>query len=88
MIRLNRTYGNLMVDMAATNQKLDARRIRLLQGVLPELTVSEAQNALNAAKGWVKLAALMAKGDSELMARERLELYRGSLREALASIGQ
>ena len=34
MIRLNRTYGNLMVDMAAVNRKLDGRRIRLLQGSL------------------------------------------------------
>ena len=30
MIRLNRTYGNLMVDMAAVNNKLEKRRIRCL----------------------------------------------------------
>ena len=40
MIRLNRTYGNLMVDMAAVNSKLDKRRVRLLQGVLPHVSDS------------------------------------------------
>ena len=86
MIRLNRTYGNLMVDMAATNQKLDARRIRLLQGVLPDLAFQEAQEALEEANGWVKLAVLIAKGDTASAGKKRLDLFGGSLREALASI--
>jgi len=86
MIRLNRTYGNLMVDMAAVNNKLDGRRIRLLRGVLPEIKDDQAIDALQAAKGWVKLAALLALGDSESSARERLETHRGSLRAAMQSL--
>lgn len=83
MIRLNRTYGNLMVDMAAVNRKLDQRRIRLLQGVLPELDDNAAALAVKAADGWVKLAALVALGDSAERGRQRLQEHDGSLRAAM-----
>jgi N-acetylmuramic acid 6-phosphate etherase len=83
MIRLNRTYGNLMVDMAAVNSKLDQRRIRLLQGVLPQLSEDDAASALNRADGWVKLAALIASGDSPGQAKKRLTRHAGSLRASL-----
>lgn len=86
MIRMNRTYGNLMVDMGAVNVKLEQRRIRLLQGVLPDLTSQQASHCLTLADGWVKLAALIAKGDSEARGRERLEQHRGSLRSALEAV--
>jgi N-acetylmuramic acid 6-phosphate etherase len=86
MIRLNRTFGNLMVDMAAVNRKLDGRRIRLLQGVLPEVDDCDAQTALDAADGWVKLAVLIALGDSAGDARKRLDQYKGSLRLAMAAM--
>ena len=88
MIRLNRTYGNLMVDMAAANAKLDGRRVRLLRGVLPELGEAAAAEALAAAGGWVKLAALIALGDSPEAALARLASRRGSLREAMATLGR
>jgi len=84
MIRLNRTYGNLMVDMAAVNTKLDSRRIRLLQGVLPQVTDRDAQTAIDAANGWVKLAVLIALGDSAADAQRRLDQHQGSLRLAMA----
>lgn len=83
MIRLNRTYGNLMVDMAAVNSKLDQRRIRLLQGVLPEVDDDSAAAAVKEAGGWVKLAALIALGDSAQSGRERLQAHAGSLRAAM-----
>lgn len=86
MIRLNRTYGNLMVDMVAVNNKLDERRIRLLQGVLPELDDAAAATAIKAANGWVKLAALMAKGQDANSGKRLLEQHQGSLRESLASL--
>lgn len=88
MIRLNRTYGNLMVDMAAVNKKLDKRRVKLLQGVLPHLNDSDAQNAIDASGGWVKLAALVASGDDVEQARARLDVFQGSLRNALDAIDQ
>ena len=87
MIRLNRTFGNLMVDMAAVNSKLDGRRIRLLQGVLPEVNDRDAQTAIDSASGWVKLAVLIALGDSVYDARKRLDQYQGSLRLAMAAMG-
>jgi len=86
MIRLNRTYGNLMVDMGAVNNKLDTRRVKLLQGVLPNLNDAQAQRAIDDAKGWVKLAALLASGDSEISARKRLRSCQGSLRQALGGL--
>jgi len=86
MVRLNRTYGNLMVDMAAVNRKLDQRRIRLLQGVLPQLDDDAAALAVAAADGWVKLAALIALGDSAEQGRERLQEHDGSLRSAMQAV--
>lgn len=86
MIRLNRTYGNLMVDMAATNIKLEMRRISMLQSILPELQDTEAQQALKAAGGWVKLAALVALGDTVDQAHARLQEHAGSLRQCLAEL--
>ena len=84
MIRLNRTYGNLMVDMAAVNAKLDGRRLRMLCTVLPELDESDARAALEAAGGWVKLAAVIAAtGDDAAAGRRRLERCGGALREVL-----
>ena len=86
MVRLNRTHGNLMVDMAAVNAKLDGRRLRLLRGVLPTIDDKAARAALDAAGGWVKLAALIARGDGTEDARRRLEVHDGSLRAALAAL--
>jgi len=83
MIRLNRTYGNLMVDMAAVNEKLNIRRVKLLQGVLPELDDDRAKQALDMAGGWVKLAALVALGDSVQAGKARLQENDGSLRRAM-----
>ncbi len=88
MIRLNRTYGNLMVDMAAVNKKLDKRRVKLLQGVLPLVSDNDAKNAIDASGGWVKLAALVASGDDVEQARARLDVFHGSLRNALDAIDQ
>ena len=83
MIRLNRTHGNLMVDMAATNIKLEDRRIKMMQTVLPELSETDARKALDAANGWVKLAVLIAKGLSRNSGETLLAEQNGSLREAL-----
>lgn len=85
MVRLNRTYGSLMVDMAAVNTKLDTRRVHMLQDILPELDDQAAREALAAADGWVKLAALLAVGHDTPAARALLDDHDGSLRAALAS---
>ncbi len=86
MVRLNRTYGNLMVDMAASNTKLDVRRIAMLQTILPNLTAAHAERALAGANGHVKQAALIAKGLSVREAEQLLHANDGSLRAALESL--
>ena len=86
MVRLNRTYGNLMVDMAASNTKLDVRRIVMLQTILPNLAVPHAERALADANGHVKQAVLIAKGLSVKEAVQLLDTNEGSLRAALDSL--
>lgn len=86
MIRLNRTYGNLMVDMAASNDKLDDRRLRMVQSVLPNIDKNLAAQALIDADGWVKLAVLIALGQNKQSALALLEHSSGNLRNAIAQI--
>ncbi len=88
MIRLNRTYGNLMVDMAARNNKLDVRRVAMLQAILPSLQRLDAEAALSQAGGHVKVAALVASGLSLESARLALHKTGGSLRAALETVNQ
>jgi len=85
MVKLNRTYGNLMVDMAATNSKLDGRRLSMVRHICPHATTEDSRTALKAADGNVKRAVLVLKGlDSEAADALLLETG-GSLREALVS---
>lgn len=88
MVRLNRCYGNLMVDMAARNTKLDERRRRMVKAILPDADDENIDKALASAQGWVKLAVLLVYGDSEEAALARLERHAGSLRAALAERGE
>ena len=88
MVRLNRTWGNLMVDMAARNAKLDARRAAMLGEIVPEADADRARRALAEAEGSVKVAALIASGDTLDGAVRRLDRHGGSLRLALAEIGR
>lgn len=83
MIRLNRTYGNLMVDMAAINTKLDDRRLRMLNTLVPGVDAATAKDALVQANGWVKLAALICLGLDHANATQLLNDCNGSLRAAL-----
>lgn len=83
MIRLGRTFGNLMVDVSATNEKLRARArrvVRLATGAPDE----EVEAALAAADGGAKVAILsiLAGVDAET-ARARLAETGGHVRRAL-----
>jgi N-acetylmuramic acid 6-phosphate etherase len=83
MVRLNKVYGNLMVDVQATNKKLVARAMRLTQ--LVTLAEEERVQAALEACGWhVKTAIVMLKksiGAAE--AKALLESVSGSVRAAL-----
>ncbi len=79
MIRLGKTWGDLMVDLRATNAKLRDRAVRILYQQT-DLSRDEAQNVLAAADNRVKIALVMArlKIDAEAAA-DRLEAHQGQL---------
>jgi N-acetylmuramic acid 6-phosphate etherase len=58
MIRVGKTYGNRMVDLVATNDKLRARGERLVRDLAGDV---DARALLDAAGGSVKTAVVMAR---------------------------
>jgi N-acetylmuramic acid 6-phosphate etherase len=60
MIRLGKTYGNLMVDLRAWNDKLVDRSQRIVMETTG-LGREEAQKVLEGAEGSVKTAIVMAR---------------------------
>ncbi len=84
MIRIGKAYGNLMVDLRVTNDKLAARATRIVMQATG-CTAAEAQEALAAAGGQVKPAILiLLTGLAPDAASARLEAAGGVLRAALA----
>lgn len=83
MVRLGKTYGNLMVDLKASNDKLKARSLKLLMR-LTALPEPEARKQLDACDGELKTAVVCARfGIDADAARERLAAANGRLRLAL-----
>ena len=83
MIRLGKVYGNLMVDVRATNEKLRRRAARLVE-VSTGVDTDAAEDALRQCDGEVKTAiAMLRLGISPGSARERLEAASGRLRVVL-----
>jgi N-acetylmuramic acid 6-phosphate etherase len=82
--RLGKTFGNLMVDVVATNEKLRARARRAV-GLATGASAAEADAALEAAGGEVKVAivSLLAGLEADA-ARTRLADAGGVVRRALA----
>jgi N-acetylmuramic acid 6-phosphate etherase len=83
MIRLGKTYGDLMVDVRTSNEKLAARARRIVREATG-VSDDEAEAALAEAGGSAKVAivALLA-GTDAATARERLESSGGAIRSAL-----
>ena len=83
MVRLGKTYGNLMVDVRAGNEKLRARAQRIVElatGCPPE----EAAAALASADGEVRTAIVtLLTGDEVTAARDALARAGGRVREAI-----
>jgi N-acetylmuramic acid 6-phosphate etherase len=71
MIRLGKTYGNLMVDLRATNAKLAARSERIVAEVC-RVSRADARVALEAANGGVKVAIVMCARQVSRADAERL----------------
>jgi N-acetylmuramic acid 6-phosphate etherase len=83
MIRLGRTYGNLMVDVVATNDKLRARARRTVS-LATGAAEGEIDAALADADGDAKVAILtLLTGLPAAEARTRLATAGGVLRRAL-----
>jgi len=85
MVRLNKVYGNLMVDLKATNAKLVKRALALTVRA-SGASEAEAQAALAACDNHVKTALVMLKlGVDADEARRRLQAVDGSVSKALAT---
>lgn len=83
MVRLGKTYGNLMVDVRATNQKLHERALSILLETTG-LSRVQGEEALAAASGELKTAILAVRAHlSPDAARTRLARHGGVLRAAL-----
>ena len=83
MVGLGKTFGNLMVDLQATNTKLTERMKRIVCD-LTDLSPEEADNLLDRCGGELKTAIVSYRLDKEPeVARQHLAAARGHLRNAL-----
>jgi len=84
MVRMNKVYGNLMVDLKPTNAKLMDRAVRLTV-LATGATDERARAALEECAFHVKVAIVsIARNVTPNDARARLAAVRGSVRAALA----
>jgi N-acetylmuramic acid 6-phosphate etherase len=83
MVRLHKVYGNLMVDLRATNAKLVHRALRLTVRATGAAE-GDARVALDACGNRVKVAIVMLKADVDVAtAEQRLDAAQGSVQGAL-----
>ena len=83
MVKLGKTYGNLMVDLVATNDKLRRRALRLVREI-GKVDDARAGELLSAAGGSTKVAIVMARrGLDAAGARDALATNGGRLRAVL-----
>jgi N-acetylmuramic acid 6-phosphate etherase len=84
MVRLGKTYGNLMVDLRATNDKLRDRAERLVISTC-DVSRDVARTLLAQADGHAKVAIVMHKlGLDASTARARLDAVGGVIRRVIA----
>lgn len=83
MVKTGKVYGNLMVDLTVTCQKLQDRGERILVDTLG-VQRDEAVRLLDAAGGHVKTAIVMARLSLDAdQARQRLESVGGSIADVV-----
>jgi N-acetylmuramic acid 6-phosphate etherase len=83
MVLMGKTFGNLMVDLSATNTKLTERAKRIVCA-LTDLTKEKAADLLSHCGGEVKTAIVSHRLDlSPEQARSKLHAAQGHLRRAL-----
>jgi N-acetylmuramic acid 6-phosphate etherase len=87
MVRLGKVYGNLMVDLQVTCEKLRDRGERILESLLG-IGRAEAAELLDRAGGHVKTALVMGRlGVDVEEARRRLEEAGGVVTRVLGELG-
>jgi N-acetylmuramic acid 6-phosphate etherase len=83
MVRIGKTYGNLMVDVRTGSEKLRDRARRILQ-IVTGMSYDEADALLRRARWNVKVAIVMAKTALPFSkALARLRKAEDSIREAI-----
>ena len=83
MVRLGKTYGNLMVDLRATNWKLKLRSRRIV-AALTGLAAPQTEAVLNQCDGEVKTAVVAhLRRVTPAQARQLLDQAHGHLRSVL-----
>ncbi|MDW6003138.1 N-acetylmuramic acid 6-phosphate etherase [Vibrio mangrovi] len=83
MIRLGKSYQNLMVDVQATNKKLEARAIRIVMQAT-DCGKERAEQLLKLSNNNAKIAILMQLTDMTCQeATEKLSQSQGFLRKAI-----
>lgn len=85
MLRLNRVYRGMMVDMRPTNHKLRQRSEQMVARIAA-CSPEAAAHALAAASGDIKKAALIVKGLDLDGASELIRRHDGNLRTAIAEL--
>jgi N-acetylmuramic acid 6-phosphate etherase len=87
MIRSGKVYGNLMVDVEATNQKLVQRQVNIVMQAT-DCDEATANAALTACGGHCKTAILMVLADLAAdEAKALLSQHQGFIRQALQAAG-
>lgn len=88
MVRLGKSFGNLMVDLKATNAKLVARANRIVRAITGA-DVTAADALLRRCDGEVKTAIVVGVGGVEPAdARTKLSEHGGRIKPALAAFGR
>lgn len=83
MIKLGKVYGNQMVNMQATNEKLRIRASEIVQNIT-KVNEDKAEKALNEAKGDTQIAILMIMYEiSSAEASAALNSANGHFRQAV-----
>ena len=86
MVKVGKVYGNLMVDMQVTCEKLQDRGERILMDTLG-VKREEASRLLHESGGHVKTAIVMSKLSLAAdEARHRLEAMGGSIADVVGNL--
>lgn len=86
MIKIGKTYNNIMVDLQLTNNKLKERAKKIIMSIA-DVSYSEAIELLDISKGNVKTALLMALTGSNLsQAEDALCIAKGRIKDAVVSL--